>query len=247
MSARARRHTTLFSLGILALLVPLLWKSGLFAAVFAAPAAPTPTPEHFEVVLIRSGLDAKALAAAGVSSGSIASVLQAASAEASEAPSALSQADATYATWRVEADRLERLITAGKGTQEDVAAYQTAKANLASATSARAAILDGYFAAGIEGLASGQRTALTKIRANRSWELPLEFLVVDREEAEWVQVRDALANERIAVDLPDTLSQAAQQSLAGWRANASVAAAKASFDANLASVTSAWNSSASGD
>ncbi len=65
--------------------------------------------------------------------------------------------------------------------------------------------------------------------------------MVNREQTEWVAVRDALANEKIAAKLGDTPDQAAQSALSTWRANGSVSAARVSLDTNLASVTTAWN------
>jgi hypothetical protein len=64
---------------------------------------------------------------------------------------------------------------------------------------------------------------------------------VNRTQEEWVQLRDALANERIALEYEDTLDQAMQAQLAIWRSNESVAAATSGIGANLQAITTAWN------
>jgi hypothetical protein len=207
-------------------------------------ALPLTPPPDFPSTLIRAGLDPKALAAAGVASSSVSSVLSAAASQMNSAPTALSSADDALASARVSVDHLTSQIQSGHGTQDDITALATANSSLATATSQRQAALDAIFSSATANLTDAQKTALSKIRANRSWDQPLEFLVVDRAESQWVQVRDALANERIAVTLPDSLNQTAQSNLSTWRSDPAVAAAKSSLDANLSSVTSSWNSTA---
>jgi hypothetical protein len=94
------------------------------------------------------------------------------------------------------------------------------------------------------------RTTLTRVRANRAqdWsrDFPHEFLVIARQEAEWVSLRDCLANEHIAIKHPDLLSETAQASLAAWRADPAVSAAKAALVQNLTAVTDAWNTATGG-
>jgi hypothetical protein len=131
-----------------------------------------------------------------------------------------------------------------------VASYQTATANLATATSQRQAALDATFAAATANLSEAARTTLTRIRASRAqdWsrDFPTEFLVIARQEAEWVSLRDCLANEHIAVKHPDLLSQDDQARLATWRADPAVLAAKTALDQNLTAVTDAWNTATGG-
>lgn len=213
-------------------------------AAAATVVMPPPTPADFPSTLIRAGLDPKALAAAGVSSQSIGSLLSAATTQINSAPAALSIADTAYASARTQVDHLTSLIQSGHGTQEDIGSLAMANSNLASATSQRQAALDAIFNAATANLTQGQGAALSKIRSNRSWDLPPEFLVVDRDQSQWVAVRDALANERIAVDLPGTLNPTAQSNLGTWRADPAVASAKSSLEANLSSVMISWNSAA---
>jgi hypothetical protein len=242
MSRIVRRPVTLFSFAFFLLAIPIWWH-------FRAPILPLPAyaqgQQHaadLEVSTIRAGLDAKALAAAGVSAQATTSLVQALNTYLLAHPADLSAADTGYANARRESDRLQRLIQSGQGSAEDVTSYQTQSAALASATTQRQTALDALFNAGTANLSEGQKATLSTIRANRaSWDSPLEFLTVDRSQQEWVHLRDCLANERIAIELPDTLDQGMQAELATWRAVGAVASASTSLNANLASVTAAWN------
>jgi hypothetical protein len=203
-----------------------------------------PVPGDFKVKLIRAGLEPRALCAAGVSSGVILTALQAAADNMNGAPTSLDSADASYATAVNTADALARRIQSGKASQEEIASYPAARTALASAQSAQQSVLDGYFNAAVANLPNAQRLALANIRANKGWELPAEYLVVNRTETEWVALRDALANERIAVELPGTLSQSCQALLATVRADGSVSAALTNVQNSLTSVTNSWNTAA---
>jgi sirohydrochlorin ferrochelatase len=164
-----------------------------------------------------------------------------------QTPNARATADASYASARIDSDRLNNLIESGQGSQEDVAAYQTASAALASATSQRQDVLDAVFAAATANLTSNQRTALTNQRTNASWNLSREFLVVNREQTEWVSLRDALAIERIAAKLGESPDAGAQAQLANWRAHGSVAAARTGLNESLTQIRTNWNSAAGGN
>ena len=214
-------------------------------AVLAAT-TPTPPPPDYKVLLLRSGLSPEALAAAGVQPGQIAGTVQSAVGAVSLAPDGLRLADAAYATARANTDRLKRKIQAGKAEEGDVQAYQTAKASLATATTQRETILTQVFDAATASLGESRRQTLLNIRANKSWSLPTEFLVVNRSQEEWVQLRDFLANERIAPKVGEEPDPTAQAALAQWRANVSVAAAKTGLDTHLATIRTGWTQ-ATGD
>jgi hypothetical protein len=243
MSRRAQVHTSL--LGVIAAVLvaaPFVWPRYWWRP--AAAQAPS-IPADFRSTLIRAGLDSAALAAAGVSANSVSSVLQAVATSINNDPTRLSSADTSYASARRDVDRLRALIESGKASQEDVSAYQSASSSLATATAARTAALDAYFTAGAGILSEGQRSTLTTIRANRAHELPIEFLVVNRSQEEWVDLRDALANERIETEIGEEPDAGDQAALATWRAVNAVASAKSSSDANLATVASSWNAASS--
>ncbi|MGK2922184.1 MAG: hypothetical protein ACSLE4_05265 [Methyloceanibacter sp.] len=249
MSRRARTHTSLLGLALVFLGVPLWWASrGIGGGDAEREHSGFVVPPNFQVKLLRAGLGAEALATAGISSGSVSGMLQAAADELNAHPNDLTAADSNLASARVESDRLRRRIQSGLASQEGIASYQTATSNLASAQTSRQSALDSVFAAATANVTAPQRAALTQIRANRavdhSKDFPMEFLVVQRPETEWVALRDALANERQAVKYPDLLDQTAQSMLATWRADQGVSSARSSLDSNLTTVTTAWNTAA---
>jgi hypothetical protein len=243
MSRRARARTSLFGFAVLLILVPIFAR---FRVPHLMRFLHLQAPAHaqdLEVNTIRAGLDAKALAAAGVSAQSTATIITNVNAYLVDHGTDLSLADNTYASARTESDRLQRKIQSGQGTQEDVSSYQAQVAALSAATTQRQVSLDAIFLAGTANLSEGQRATLSTIRTNRAaWDSPVEFLTVNRTEVEWVRLRDSLTNERVAVEFPDNLDQQMQAELASWRANQSVAAAIASVGANLSAITTAWNS-----
>ena len=247
MSRRARTHTSLLGIALVFLAVPLWWASrGVGDAVNDAEHAPIVVPPDFQVMkLMRSALGAEALAASGVQAASVTAVLQAAADEINAHPGTLDAADAAYVAARVESDRLRTRIQSGQASQEEIGNYQTQMAALATASAQRQTALDAVFSAATTNLAGPQRAGLSEIRANRavdfSKDYPIEFLVVERTQEQWVALRDALANERLAVRYPEMASQAAQSLLATLRSDPSVSAARANLDANLAAVTAAWN------
>ncbi len=210
----------------------------------AARTSVFPVPSDFKVKLIRAGLDARALCVAGVASNAILATLQAAADAINNAPSALDDADASFASACNSADALARKIRSGAASAEEIQSYPGAQSALQSAQASQQSVLDGYFNAGIANLSNAQRVALGNIRANKSWELPTEYLVVTRSEVDWVALRDALANERIAAQLPGTLSQTAQSLLSTVRADGAVATALSAVQNSLTSVTEAWNTAA---
>jgi hypothetical protein len=203
-----------------------------------------PLPTDFKVRLLRAGLTPRALAAAGVSVNSVLPTLQAAADQMNGAPTALASADAGYASARAAADALATKIQGGKASQEEIASYPAAKTALESAEAARLSVLDGYFAAATANLTANQRTALITIRANKAVGFSEEYLVVERTEAQWLALRDALSTERQAIELPDMASEAATQLLTAFRADPAVAFAMTSAQTGLTQITSAWNTAA---
>lgn len=190
---------------------------------------------------IRLSLDAEALAAAGVSAAEVPGVVTALE-ESDEAQSgALATADAAWAAARQEADRLSRIVRAGNSTPQDVTDLTAAKEALAGATAARDAVLDALFDAGTGVLSAGEQAVLAEVRANRRWKLSMEFLVISRTEAQWVELRDNLMAEKVCAKMGDTLDSEVVQALSAARAQTDVAAAKALLDANLAAVRAAWD------
>lgn len=238
----------IYSLGfaLLAAMVPLWWVMRLSASPAATLAVELSGGEK-QVILMRAGLDSSALAAAGVGSNSIAASLQGLNSYLGSNPASLSGADAAAAAARSESDRLLRLIQAGKATEQDVSQYQTQKTALATATSQQAAVLDAIFEATTANLTQEQRSTLSTIRSNSAnLEVSVEFRTVNRSKADWVQLRDDLAAERMLAAHGEAPFQAGAERLAVARANGTVAAAKTALTTNLATVTSTLNAAFSG-
>jgi hypothetical protein len=244
MTALTRRGASLLGIAVALILVPVAFR---FAWVSLAPTAHAASGNGaLEVTLIRCGLDAEALAAAGLSSNEVSAVVGAMSDAIAADPGTLENADAALASARVEADALTRRVASGLASDDEIAALASAKATRSSAEAARVAVLDGLFEDATAGLAQAKIDALELIRANRAQELPVEFLAKSRELTEWHALRKALANERICAKLGDDPDQAMQSALATWRAEESCASAKSAYDTNGDSVKSAWDTAVGG-
>jgi len=218
------------------------------AAWFAmrAPTSAAAPNTDVRAALLRAGLGAEALAAAGLSEQEASTMVGAFSSAMASQPGALEHADGDYAAARVAKDQLQRKVRSGLATPQDVADLAAAKAALASAEATRQHVLDGWFAVATQGLADTKVTRLSQIQANADWKLPVEFLVEGRDQAEWVAIRKALANERICAKYDQDPNPQMQAALATWRAEAPVAAAKSAYDANLAGVQVAWDAATDG-
>ena len=266
MSRLVRKPITVFSFSFAFLLAPIwLWLRPSPAtpivplpplAVLVAPATASlmldgegpARPPHFKVLLIRAGLSPEALAAAGVSSESVSTIVGDALTAMGQNPSALATLDTSFADARHESDARRRKIQWGHGGSEDVTIYQSSTAAMNSAATQRETLLSDVQATATSGLTQTQKTALTNLRANAHWNLAKEFMVVNHTEAEWVALRDALANERIAARLGDEPDAGCQALLATYRANSAVITATTGLGTqNLAAVRSAWNTAAGND
>ncbi len=204
---------------------------------------PPPVSTEFAGVLLRVGLGADTLAAAGISgeqvTALVAAVHQGYSAET------LASRDQAFIAAKQTHDRLRRTVTSGKGSPQDVAALRTAETTLASATAQRESYLTGLRTAGLATVSQGQRTLVTRIQANGSWRFPTPYLVKDRTEAQWVELRDLLAAREIhAREATIPFPAEAQSRLAAIDAESEIATAKVSLDGGMAAVQTAWNSAA---
>ncbi|MEE8154581.1 MAG: hypothetical protein V3T53_06425 [Phycisphaerales bacterium] len=199
-----------------------------------------PTASELTVALMRAGLGPEALTAAGASASAAATVVNDAREYMIANPAALSLADTSYASARQSVDQLKRLIQSGQGTDEDLVAYSAAKSQLFQATLQRQGVLDAVFGAGSASLNPSQTNRLAAIRNNSAWDRPTEFLVANRPDAQWVELRNVLAHTRITADLGETPAPEAVATLSEYAGYPQVAAAKARLDANLVVVTAAW-------
>lgn len=199
-----------------------------------------PTADELTSAMLRIGLGPAQLTAAGGSPSAVATVVGDCLVDMIADPAAIELADAAFAGSKQQCDLLKRVIQSGQATSEQIDAYAVAMTQLSLAEAQRHNVLNGLLTSAAASLSASQQSTLAAIRGNRNWDLPIEFLTVDRTEAQWVQLRDALANERISAKLgqqPDPEAQALLQQLRG---NPTVATAKANLDANLTVVTTAW-------
>ena len=206
-----------------------------------------PTPGELATALIRVGLDAGALTAAGASSSNIDLVIGNGLDHLMTESALLTQVDTEFAQSRRQCAQLKRIIQSGGATLDQISACSAAQAQLALARGARQELLDSLFDDATVGLNENQRNTLATIRSNRHWDLPLEFLVVDRAESEWVALRDCLANERISAEFDDEDPDPVAQAVLGQlRSHPAVVAANGNLDANLAVLTVVWQGAVDG-
>lgn len=193
-------------------------------------------------VMLRAGLGAEALAAAGVSSTDAADAIADALAEHDGASPSLGTLDSDFGSSKSACQALERKVTSGQASAAEIAQCQGLIASTAAKATARQAGLDAIFQAGIATLSASEQATLTTIRGNRSWELPTQYLAKNRSEQAWVDLREALDAVRIANNGGlEPVDQATLDLLAAEDADTTVSGAKASLDGGIASVQTSWN------
>lgn len=154
----------------------------------------------------------------------------------------LSNADDNLRSAAENYQRLKRLVHTRQATEQEETEFEQAETAYENALAARQAALDAIFSAGIADVAqSPEAQLISTIRANHKWRTPWEFLVIDREERSWVDLREALAAERIAIANNEEVDPGAAALLAQERQNPTVAAAITSLSENLDEITQAWN------
>jgi hypothetical protein len=223
------------AIGCLSLIIVVLPRSQ------AAVAAVAPSATDVATGLHRLELGPDALTAAGLSSSDATELVQRAFSHLIESQNALDLADLVHADAKRNSTILERTVRSGTADDDELAALPAALAALASATSQQQTLLAGLVDGATADLTGPQRAKLDRIRLNQDWKLPIEFLVIDREETVWVALRDALANERISARLGEMRDAAAQTLLAQLRADPAVSMARANLDANLGVIEAAWD------
>jgi len=197
------------------------------------PYDPPPPPANtvFAGVLLRLGLGADTLAAAGINAQQASTL--AAAVENNYAAATLESRDEAFIAAKRAHDQLRRKVQSGKGTGQDVTALRDSEAALSQAGTARESYLASLRTAALATVTTEQATLVNRIRANSKWHLPVQYLVLDRSEADWVALRSALEEE---------FPQATQTFLAAADSQSDVATAKVSHDSSIAAVQTAWNS-----
>lgn len=233
-----------------------LWKGGAlallvlsipFALALTSPGGanePPPPQVNSQLagVLLRTGLSAETLCAAGITSVQVPALIGAFEGQYNAVT--LAGLDQAYVQAKGTRDELVRKVRSGLGTSSDVTALAQAETDFTSAKNAREGYVNGLRGTALATVSAAQAAIVQTIQANNSWGFPAQYLVKNRSEANWVALRDALDTKRIASQYGEPYPLEAQTFLAGVDAEPEIAAAKVLLDTNLASVQTAWNSAA---
>lgn len=215
--------------------VPLI----LFAQANAAPAASEPpTAASVASTLERCRLAAESLAAAGLDATAAAGVRQAIVTKLESDGQEFADATASLASARSALESLKKGIS-GAPTPTEIAQLQLAQATVTGAEATLAGEIASFVAAGEASLSAAQKAVLASIRANADRALPAPYLVQPLDDEAAVELRDALAAERIALKQEEEVPSGAASRLATVRAGAAVAAALANTATNLAAIKAA--------
>lgn len=231
---------------VAALILASLSAPSLFPTAPSAPApvlAVSPSPAVILLSALREvGLTPINLAAAGFSAEQVTGVLNAASAHFESRGESYRQGVAGVRATRQQVAELEALAQSGRATQDQLSSLASAKSNLAQVKASHADAQAGLLAAALDGVSAELRDTLATVRFHASWEVPAQYKVVGRSEADWVRLRDALAEARIAAASGQAPSETCTQFLAEADAHAAVANAKARLDAHAQAISDAWTS-----
>jgi hypothetical protein len=209
------------------------------------PVAPPLQPVNSAAagVLYRAGLSAETLTASGVTALQVGGMIAAALAQYD--PLVLRSRDEARAHAAAEESRLSARARAGLATAEELAALTTARATLAEAEAALTAYIDAIRTAASASATPEQTALIRASHANRSWDLPAQYLVKARSQEGWVALREALDTKRISEVYGYEFPTSSRSSLAAVDAEPEIASAKSNLDANLFEVQTAWNVAAS--
>ncbi len=181
------------------------------------------------------------LAASGVVAGAVQGIVSNAAAHLEAHGPALqaarSQAGGHAATIR----GLERKQRSRTITPAEAATLANARTSLAAARTALANGEDALFTAALAGLTADQQGRLSQIRGNADWDVPIQYKAVARTEAQWVALRQALANARIASAQDTDPDQDCADLISDCTNSYHVTLAAQAVTLNLDAITAAWN------
>lgn len=204
-----------------------------------------PTRSQVQITLLRNGLGPTELTVAGVSPQGVGTVAATAAAYATTHWAELDAAQTRLDAARSELETVERAVRQGVASQEQRAEFPVAQDALTSAQSAFDAAIGALRQAALSGATDEQRTNLGRVLASSDRSVPFQYTVVEHSDADWVRLRDALANVRISLregEPPDPECAAYVQMA---DADPGVAAAKTNLD-SLAQAEAAWNDALGG-
>jgi hypothetical protein len=189
---------------------------------------------------MRLGVEPEALAAGGVSSTRVAGLFSRARDHLGEHEGIIGSADEELGAASAALTALEDKVRAGQSAPQDLAALAAARARVQTARTSRDALLASASAAVSTDLTEPQVATIQAVAGNRAWNLPVKYLVLNRSEAQWVSLRDALASQRINAARGREIEPAASLIVAQADAEPAVAAAASQMQSNGAAVGTAW-------
>ncbi len=202
------------------------------------------TPIEIEAALGELGLTPKTLCAAGFNAQQTAAFTSAAATYARANIATYRAAMDDAGTARGNVARLTHQIQGGAGSAEDLTALAAAQSALTTALAQKQAFLNAAFSEGASAVNGGGGhviTLLDTVRANsRAWDIPASYLGDNRSERDWVNLRDALANDRIAAKLNLEPNPTCHELLLTAQATTNAANAFANLQ-NLPDIAAAWS------
>lgn len=196
-------------------------------------------------VLARLQLTPRLLAAVGFTAGETSTLVGNARTHLDSRMGALRTLEAEINLQRRECDALRVRVQSGQASAQERTAYEAALAACAASDSALAQHLAATRSAALTAVQEDRRAALELAGDNMAGhDVPTQYLFSSRTEAEWVRLRNALANQRIALNRGQEPDQWCIALLASCNAEAATAAAVVNLSANLQAVTEAWETAA---
>lgn len=198
--------------------------------------AASPLDDHFITALLpRLSLEARALAAAGVSP---------------EDATALSLRVRAFAAARDVKSELETLTRAANRSSSDptspTGGGTTVEQQRQAARDGITALLDETWTDAVSVLPEAQRELLRAIRTNAQSDLPMEYRVVQRTTAATVALRTALAEQRFAASRGASPSAESASLISAAEADPRVSDARSNLAMNLAAIEQALRPNTSG-
>ncbi len=207
------------------------------------PSAETgPMSSHeLRTMLVRAQLLPDSLAAAGVEPSQVGVLITAARSELDEQLQTLRRVDALRQQHQSAVTMYRQLVGAENPTPQDRQLLAQAETDLKTATQQAESVISAIRAAAEATLTTDQVQALAAIRTNKGREVPIEYIVVERTDQEWVELREALANVRIAAKHGVAPAEEALARVARADADPTVTIARADLDSRTTAIQQAWD------
>lgn len=207
--------------------------------------ASIPATQELGQLMTRLDLIPENLAAAGCNSSDASTVAADLGEHLLSDPTALDLADETCFDAVSALVEVRTAIRAGEATQAQLDALPGLELAHQAALIARDLLLAAAWSAATASLTETESAALVLIRSNSGWNVDTHFLVIDQTQAQWLELRMALDEQRVALKFGDPVSAESLTIIANALSNEDVARAKVDLESNLASVKAAWLSATS--